>query len=156
MIYVVDTSAFIVLSHYYPSAFPTLWTRLDELVNSRALISVREVWNELERYNATTFIKEWAKNHKDIFTKPSDKELLFVHEILSIPHFQALVGTKQILTGIPVADPFVIAAAKVRSGTVVTQERDKANAAKIPNVCGYFGIPCIDLESFMTAQGWMF
>lgn len=30
------------------------------------------------------------------------------------------------------------------------------NAAKIPNVCAHFKIPCIDLEEFMHRQGWTF
>ena len=30
------------------------------------------------------------------------------------------------------------------------------NAAKIPNVCAHFKIPCIDLEEFMHQQGWAF
>ncbi len=156
MIYVLDSSSLIVLGHYYPSAFPSLWKNLEELIGNGTLTSVREVWNELERYNAHTFVQEWAKQHKTLFAKPTNEELLAVREILAVPHFQTLLGTKQVLTGTPVADPFVIAAAKVKSGTVVTQEKEKTNAAKIPNVCRYFGIPCLDLESFMTVQKWKF
>jgi hypothetical protein len=55
-----------------------------------------------------------------------------------------------------VADPFVVAAAKFKNGTAVTQEKLKPNAAKILNVCNYFGIPYVDLEGFMVAQGWKF
>jgi hypothetical protein len=55
-----------------------------------------------------------------------------------------------------VADPFVIAAAAIRGGTVVTQEHLKPNAAKIPNVCDHFGIPWTDVEGFMVHQSWNF
>jgi hypothetical protein len=71
-------------------------------------------------------------------------------------HFQALIGEKQRLMGTPVADPFVIACAKIRQGTVVTEERLKPHAAKIPNVCQHVSVPCIDLETFMQKQGWSF
>ena len=70
-------------------------------------------------------------------------------------HRDPLVET---LHGTPVADPFVIACAKIRQGTVVTEERLKPHAAKIPNVCQHPGVsvPCIDLEDFMQKQGWSF
>lgn len=60
------------------------------------------------------------------------------------------------LRGTPVADPFVIAAANVKTGVVVTEERLKPNAAKIPNVCQHFKIPCTNLEGFMSQQSWSF
>jgi hypothetical protein len=60
------------------------------------------------------------------------------------------------MKGEPVADPFVIACVKIKVGTVVTQEQLKPNAAKIPNVCSHFNVPCIDLERFMQQQGWAF
>ena len=50
----------------------------------------------------------------------------------------------------------MIACAKVRGGTVVTEERLKPHAAKIPNVCQHFSVPCMDLEAFMQQQGWSF
>ena len=157
MIYVFDTSAFIVLKNFYPSTFPTLWGRLDGMVGSETVISVREVFNELHSYNDADFIQDWAKQHKVMFAKPENDELLVVQRILAIPHFQMLVGNKAILKGTPVADPFVVAAAKIKQpATVVTQETLKPNAAKIPNVCQHFDVPCVDLETFMAQQGWTF
>jgi hypothetical protein len=32
----------------------------------------------------------------------------------------------------------------------------KPNAAKIPNICKHFKIPCMTLEEFMEAEGWQF
>ncbi|WP_295427868.1 PIN domain-containing protein [uncultured Thiodictyon sp.] len=156
MIYVFDTGAFIVLKNYYPTAFPTLWERIATAAASGELVSVREVFNELHNYNDTDFIQDWAKDHKNIFASPSNDELLIVQQILAIPHFQTLLSTKAILKGTPVADPFVVAAAKHKGATVVTQEGLKPNAAKVPNVCQHFGVPCLNLEAFMAQQGWTF
>lgn len=156
MIYVFDTSAIVVLKHYFPKRFPTLWKGLEDLVADGDVVSVREVQNELESYNEVDFIQEWIKDNKEIFAKPENAELKVVRGILAVPHFQQLIGNKQLLKGTPVADPFVIAAAKVKNATVVTQEKAKPNAAKIPNVCEYFDVPCIDLESFMGDQDWSF
>jgi len=35
-------------------------------------------------------------------------------------------------------------------------ERLKRNAAKIPNICQHYSIPCVDLEQFMEVEGWVF
>ena len=53
----------------------------------------------------------------------------------------------------PVADPFVIALAKVRDGCVVTEETMRPNAAKVPNVCEHFGIEYTNVEGFMNKEG---
>lgn len=156
MIYVFDTSSIRSLQHFYPSVFKTIWDGLDGLVQQQNLISTREVWNELERQNVSADVFAWAKKNKQIFTTPNAAELQFVAQIFQTKHFQSLIGEQQRLKGTPVADPFVIACAKINGGTVVTEEQLKPNAAKIPNVCAHFNVPCIDLEKFMQQQGWTF
>lgn len=165
MIYVFDTSSLRSLQHFYPRVFKTIWNGLDELVVQRSLISTREVFNELERQAVSEAVLQWTKDNKSLFSTPTPHELQFVSEIFKIPHFQGLIGAQQRLKGMPVADPFVIACAKINAGTVVTEEgwqrpgkrlELKPNAAKIPNVCNHFSIPCIDLEEFMHLQEWTF
>jgi len=156
MIYVFDTSSVRSLQHFYPSVFKTIWDGLDTLIQQQNLISTREVWNELERQNVSADVLAWAKQNKQIFTTPTVAELQFVAQIFQIKHFQSLIGEQQRLKGTPVADPFVIACAKIKGGTVVTEELLKPTAAKIPNVCQHFNVPCIDLEGFMQQQGWAF
>ena len=156
MIYVFDTSSLRSLQHFYPSVFVTIWSGLDSLIRQNTLTSTREVWTELERQNISTDVLAWAKQNKQIFATPKQDELRFVATIFQVPHFHSLIGEQQRLKGMPVADPFVIACAKIKNGTVVTEERFRPNAAKIPNVCRYFSVPCIDLEGFMQAQGWSF
>jgi len=157
VIYVFDTSSFRILRHYYPERFRSVWAGLEELIVSGHLISTREVFNELERFDDPEPLLAWAKNYKDIFATPTNAETEFVAKIFQVQHFQALIAQKSILIGRPVADPFVVAAAVTREeGTVVTQERFKDNAAKIPNVCQHFGVPCINLEKFMANQNWTF
>ncbi len=158
MIYVFDTSSLSKLKHFFPGVFKSVWTDLDALVQSGGLISTREVWNEIERGDVDPHTNLWLKNRKQIFTTPTADELRFVAQIFQIRHFQALIGEKQRLMGTPVADPFIIACAKIRKGTVVTEERLKPNAAKIPNVCQHASVdvPCMDLETFMQKQGWSF
>jgi hypothetical protein len=156
MTYVFDTSSFSVLKSYYPSAFPTLWKLLDEVTNQGTIISVREVLRELEQDNRVAFVYDWANQHKAIFATPSNDELLVVAQILAIPHFQTVINRKALLKGTPVADPFIVAAAQVKGGSVITEETMKPNAAKIPNICNHLSVPCQNLEWFMQQQGWSF
>jgi len=66
------------------------------------------------------------------------------------------MNQKKLLTGGPFADPFIIAKAYVEHGTVVTQEKHMPNAAKIPNICANFHIPCINLQTFLKQNNWSF
>jgi len=156
MKYVFDSDSLINLfRHYYPERFPSLWEKFHALVSAGELISVREVFNEIGTSEDSLAI--WAKEQKKtLFTEPTIEELEFVGEIFQLRHFQAMIRKQERLKGNPVADPFVIARAKISEGWVVTQEKLKENAAQIPNVCKHFRIPCINLEGFMEKEGWQF
>ncbi len=154
MIYVFDTSSLIdVFQHYYRNRFPSFWTKFDDAVTSQRIICVREVLVEIDQGNDK--LTEWAKSHRDFFHLSSPEEFVFVQEIFKVSQFQALVSTQSRLLGRPVADPFVIAKAKLVDGCVVTQE-SQVRVAKIPNICGHFKIKCLDLEGFMEQEDWTF
>ena len=138
---------------------------MDTLAGNGELISTREVFKELEPQAISEEVRQWAHDRKALFSTPTNSELQFVADIFKIKHFRGLIGAQQRLKGMPVADPFVIACARINMATVVTEEgwdhgskplTLKPNAAKIPNVCDHFNIPCIDLEEFMHQQGWKF
>jgi hypothetical protein len=155
--YVFDTSSLIVLfTHFYQNRFPSLWERFDTLITSQKIVSVREVYNEITKHHTENRLVQWVKDHRELFMEPSVEEMDFVRNIFAINHFQQLIRKKELLSGKPVADPFVIAKARVNYGLVVTQEPFKENAAKIPNVCKHFSIQYTDLEGFMEMEGWAF
>ena len=156
MKYVFDSNSLIDLfRHYYPERFPTLWDKFDALVSEGKLLSVREVFNEIG--SSEDSLANWAKEKKNIlFLESTTEELKLVGEIFQVRHFQAMIRKQERLKGKPVADPFVIARAKISSACVVTQEKNTEKAAKIPNVCEHFEIPCINLEGFMEKENWTF
>lgn len=157
MIYVFDTSSFIILfKHYYPTRFPSLWKNFEAIIKKKRVISVREVKNEINNYADFDRLVEWANSNNEIFPAPATAELFFVKDLFNIRHYQQLLRQKETMQGNPVADPFVIAKAKICKGAVVTQECYKENSAKIPNVCDYFNIPCLNLEKFMEDENWKF
>lgn len=155
MIYIIDTDSLSRLKHFFPRRFPTLWARLDVLVEEGRLKSVREVRLELDGLDSQE-VGVWAKNHREIFLTPSDQDTLNVRRIFRVKHFQSLVGSKHLRNGRPQADAFLIAAAMSRSGCVVTEERLKENAPKTPNVCERFGVDYTNLEGMMEREGWEF
>ena len=156
MKYVFDSDSLINLfRHYYPERFPTLWEKFDALVSGGKLVSVKEVFNEIGSRKDS--LGTWAKEQKNIlFLESTVEELKFVSEIFQVQHFQAIIRKQERLKGKPVADPFVIARAKISGACVVTQEKKTENAAKIPNVCDHFGIRWINLEGFMKEENWTF
>ncbi|MEE9464199.1 MAG: PIN domain-containing protein [Candidatus Neomarinimicrobiota bacterium] len=155
MRYVFDSSPLINLfRHYYPARFPTLWQNFQKLIDDDRFVSVREVRRELE--GSEDALSGWVKSEGGLFTTPSPEELAFVAQIFQVKHFQGMIRKKERLSGRPVADPFVIAKAKVSDSCVVTSEIWRENGAKIPNVCEYFQIPCKNFEEFMEQENWKF
>jgi hypothetical protein len=116
--------------------------------------STREVYREIEDYGGTVF--DWASEHPDLFVTPDAREGAFVARIFTVPHFHTNIERQKLLKGGKNADPFLIARAAAVEGTVVTMEKPKPNAAKIPNICRHFRVPCVDLEEFMVREGWEF
>jgi hypothetical protein len=101
-------------------------------------------------------LQQWTRNNLNFFEEPTEEEQLWVRKIFETQHFRYLISKQTLLAGRPCADPFIIAKAKVINGSVVTLEKIKPNAAKIPNICKTLNIECIDLETFMKRQCWQF
>ena len=86
--YVFDTNSLsIILKHYYPERFPSLWIKLNEMLQNRDIKLVRESYNEIMELNANDRPAEWAKENRKIFSTPSVEELEFVNEIFAVAHF---------------------------------------------------------------------
>jgi hypothetical protein len=156
MTHFLDTNSFRILESYYPKRFPSFWQRFNHAAENRVIASVAEVRKEIERGTAAPHILEWVKDNPDFFGAPTEDELEAVSEIFEVAHFQGMVGTKPLLHGTPVADPFLVAAAMVAPGSVITEERYRPNSAKIPTVCEHFSVPCTTLEGMLTSLEWSF
>ncbi len=155
MKYVFDSNTLInIFNHYYPEQFPSFWDNFNSFISDQTIMSVQEVRRELEKKGDS--LSDWAKRHSELFLPPNAEESIFITEIFKVRHFRILIQKKQQYIEGPAADPFIIAKAKISNAYVVTQEKKKDHAAKIPNVCERFGIPCINLEGFMEKEGWIF
>ena len=150
--YIFDKNVFISLGHYYPSRFPTIWAKIEELTNNGSLCSVREVKREIETNCPFKYIGEWTQQHKSIFITPTEAELIIVKEILKSEQYRGLIKKQNILRGLPVADPFIVAAGKFYNAIVVTQESNISGGARIPTLCDKLDVVCINLEGFLEKE----
>lgn len=156
MTYGFDTSALSALfRNFYRGRFPSLWVNFDALVEEGRILSTREVAREIKD-SALENLREWAKAHETVFATPTATEGAFVARIYSVKHFQHNIEQRKLLMGGKNADPFVIAKAAVADASVVTMEVLRPNAARIPNICEHFGVPCLTLEGFMENEDWEF
>lgn len=143
---------------YYPKRFPALWKRIDELATDLVIMSVREVRKEMEITCRSDHIEAWVDAHPHLFPSPTAEECAVVAELFKKEQYRGLVKRDSILKGSPVADPFIIAAAKVNGRCVVTQESFKTGGARIPTACKepWLNVECISCEGFMEQQGIRF
>lgn len=150
--YIFDAGVFIILNNHYPKdIFISLWDNMDNVIHEGKVISVSEVFLELSKRDSEAH--QYAKKHKQIFSRATIREQELSREI--IDNYPDLIG-KALYSGEPVADPLIIARAEYIEGTVVTTEKFKPNAFKIPNICQKREVQCLDLFSFMKKEGWKF
>lgn len=150
----MDTSALLhAWNERYPrDHFPSLWSRVDALVEDGRVISPEEVLHEVSKKGDGLF--EWCEERKHLFIPLDDKVMGKTTEILA--RFERLVDTKRFRQQ---ADPFVIALSVVRGASVVTAEahrKSESKAPKIPDVCDHYNVPCLSFLDLIKAEGWTF
>lgn len=151
---VFDTSAFINGSrlHLPMATFPSVWDLVSDAMADGRIVSPREAYNELKARDDDLF--RWAKDRQGAFVEPSSE-------------VQAEAGAiAAMLPSSPtrdVADPWVIAEAKVRSFTVITYEgqsfsgeRTRKWHAKMPGICQELDVPCATLPEGLAFLGGSF
>jgi hypothetical protein len=148
--YSFDTSAVINGRRdiYLPETFGSVWEGIEQMVETGQVRAVDEVKRELSKKSDEAFA--WAKSVKDLFVPlTADIQRATTAILAEHPRLLGLGGARNS------ADPFVIALAKARGGTVVTQELSRnIRKPKIPDVCDALSIPWQTLPQFVNAQGW--
>jgi len=100
------------------------------------IVAVQDVLIELERQDDDVFA--WAKRHVTFVALHEEIQTSATEVLARSPQ---LVNTRRSRS---VADPFVIALARVQGLTVVTAERASGSPQKprIPDVCAGLGVTC--------------
>jgi hypothetical protein len=156
--YCIDTSAlsFGWRRHYPPVNFPSLWADIESYIDDGSLIAPDEVLEELKRGGDALY--DWVRTKSGFFVPHDEAVQNVVTAILANPEHAKLLYS-QTAPNIVVADPFVIAAAKVHSCAVISSETFQSpspNKTKIPNVCADLGIEHISLLEFIQRQGLVY
>jgi hypothetical protein len=148
--YSFDTSAVINGRRdiFLPTTFAPVWEGIEAMISLGQVRAVDEVKRELSKKSDEALA--WAKGCKGLFVPLETDIQVATSQILS--QHPRLLGVGGPRNG---ADPFVIALALARVGTVVTQETPRSiSKPRIPDVCDALGIPWLTLPQFVDAQGW--
>ena len=151
-IYSFDASSLIEAYHSYPfDRFPSLWEKLEALIESNRLKMFELVFDE-------------EVKDEEIKERFEEKNLKFYIRVTidQVDQNKAHILSPLLVdpdTGDSGGDPWVIALAQdLQNGIVVTQEKPSRNKdkPKIPNVCSDLGIECIDLIGLFRKENWIF
>jgi hypothetical protein len=149
--YSFDTSAIINGRRdiFKPTTFGPIWDAIEDMIRAGQVQAVDEVKRELKRKSDEA--NAWAKRCSNMFVPISREIQLSTRKVLAAhPRLLGQGGGPR--NG---ADPFVIALAHARGGTVVTQETPRnIKKPRIPDVCNDMAIPWMTLPDFVDAQGW--
>jgi len=156
-VYVIDSSALIDLNDLYPqSFFEDVWSKLTNLTQINRMISSKEVFKEIEKKDDD--LLSWCKTNPRMFVGHNAEHLKIVGEIMG--KYPQLVKYDTLH---PVADPFVIAVAKVlkdqsldSSIPVVVAHESRNSPVKIPAICTDYDIENMRLLEMFEAEGWKF
>lgn len=153
MNFTLDTNILIRMANQYPRGiFPSVWDRLEELIESGHACICEEVHEEVHR--GTDELFTWANDQKAFICEMTAQEVALVAKIAGA--YPEWVRETQ-----NAADPFLIAHASVDHLTVVSDEREAgmgviAKNQKVPNVARANGVPCLDFFGMATQLGWRF
>lgn len=153
--YSLDSCVLIDLAdRYYPrDVFATLWSNLEELgTNGRAFVV-----DEAARECRSQELIDWLAEHSHVIRGEPATWNLAAQIVQSVVDDHGVQAVQTTWRGSGAGDPFVIALAEQHGLTVVTSEnRGSPDYPKIPLVCEWRGVPCMDVVTFFRAEGWTF
>jgi hypothetical protein len=157
--YWLDTNVFIQAKNgpYKFRVFGVSWAFLHEQIEAGLIRCPRMVYQEIvNNEQPRDELANWIKTRRQsgLFVDPNaevQKAMKTVADHVIGNYEQQHAG--HFLSG---ADPWLIAHAIHSEGVVVTHEsarRPQAKAARIPDVCDAFKVPCIDMYEMLDRLG---
>ncbi len=150
-LYVFDANIWIDLGrHNPPDIYTTLWAQLDVAIADGSIRSPEEVLHELAA--GTDGFDNVLKQRAGLFIPLDDATMIAVGQITD-----GCNGFVDPASDRNRGDPFVVALAMVRGGTVVTKERPRRGPTgrpRIPDCCAQFNVPWMPWFDFLRMIGW--
>ena len=153
--YSLDSSSLIDLvdRHYVRAVFPALWERMEALVAEGRLVVVDQAALECKSDAARAWLEDNPKAIQGALEVWERARRIV--ESVEKDHGVAPVETRW--KGAKDADPLVIALAEERGFAVVTSEnKGSVDHPKIPTVCEWQGVECLNLVEFFERERWSF
>jgi len=153
LIYCLDTSAILDgwIRYYPPDHFPSLWDKIDGLIEQDRIFASRQVLEELAGRDDGAHA--WLKERIKIVVEIDLEQFGIAQEIND--QYPGWATKKR--SG---ADPFVIALAELKGWKVLTGERlagtIKPSKVKIPDVCKARGVEYGALLDVARHEKWSF
>lgn len=147
--YCIDTSS---LSrswnrNYRPSSFAGFWADLKSLIASGDVIAPIIVRDEIGQGEEELF--KWVKGQEGLFINPTADEVeTCIYIVNRYKNLSSNTKSREF------ADPWVIAIARVRGLTVITEEDEKLN--RMPDVCEKEGVPCMNMAELIEELQWTY
>jgi hypothetical protein len=134
---------------YNKDILTTLWSKVNEYIESGKIISHTEVFKEIRKGYKQVGKKDdlylWASSRKNFFHTYHPDEIDIVKKIGCVnPNF--LVQRKEDYN----ADPWLIAQAKINNLIVITDEGP--GDSRIPGICKHFDVNCVNLMGFLEKE----
>lgn len=150
--YSLDSSFFVDLwsneGQFSRDVFVGIWDAVVEGISEGAIVAPGAVRDELADTKDAS-LKQWLSARATMFVPLDLAQLDALTEI--VRKYPAYANEARNL-----ADPAVIALAKVDSLTVLTSElrvtQQSMKNPKIPNVCDDFGVKCLDVQGYCRAE----
>ena len=161
MVFVFDTCSVIAGRQeiYRKQNFPSLWIEIEDIINKGEVYIPDAVFDELkaltENRTTNTDTFSWAQGFRTKIQSlhSIDKQQLETETARPTSTYPQLSKKED-------ADYKVVAAARQLNGTVVTQEQANRSTqtakTKIPTVCNFENIGCINLSGLIGRYGWIF
>lgn len=158
-IYCIDSSSIIDMNRIYPmDVFQGIWDEVNALAKTRRIIAPAEVFDEIRAGDDD--LVPWTKKHKKMFIPIQPEHVSFVQSIQK--QFPFLAHPEK--TG-PNADPWLIAIALsmnksagelFKTKCLIVTEESKTKPNRLPFVCKYYGIECINNMGLFRREKWKF
>ncbi|MEL7658453.1 MAG: DUF4411 family protein [Bacillota bacterium] len=165
--YLLDANIFLTpFQYYYPfDIAKPFWLFLEDSMESGTLVIAKKVYDEVTK--VPDELSEWMKrlsincvDHRPIDVLNNYRAVL--------NHIQTdtkcyTIKALTVWSDIKVADPWLLAIAMTYGYTIVTLEipnnslgSTPSNKVKIPDVCEYFHVPCINLFEMLRRLNFTF
>lgn len=152
MNYCIDTSCLIAAweERYPRENFPKFWDLLERDIASGRVRAPLAVLEETEKKSKDLYA--WLKARPDLFIDYEEDIQLEARAVLA-KHQRLVMEKKQRYS----ADSFVIATARIKGLTVVTEEKPTGNFNRpnLPDVCRDYHLECISLIQLIRTEAWV-